>query len=167
MQLSALRPKKEPISIRSQQRTWNGTTFAAAAGTVAGNYIVTKFNPGSRVGKILIISNTVDAFLYILFAYSGNALLAVAVSVVIGFVEGISIVPFVTLIQARTPNERLGSVLAALSLLLLGSASLSMMASGLLVDVMGVQGVYLFFALLMLVTCAAATNMKELRNASY
>ncbi len=138
-----------------------------AAGTVAGNYIVTKFNPGSRVGKILIISNTVDAFLYILFAYSGNALLAVAVSVVIGFVEGISIVPFVTLIQARTPNERLGSVLAALSLLLLGSASLSMMASGLLVDVMGVQGVYLFFALLMLVTCAAATNMKELRNASY
>ncbi len=73
----------------------------------------------------------------------------------------------IALIQARTPNERLGSVLAALSLLLLGSASLSMMASGLLVDVMGVQGVYLFFALLMLVTCAAATNMKELRNASY
>jgi MFS family permease len=138
-----------------------------AVGTVAGNYIVTRFNAGSRVGKILILSNTVDAFLYILFAYSGNALFAVAISVVIGFVEGISIVPFVTLIQARTPNERLGGVLAALSLLLLGSASLSMMASGFLVSLLGVQLVYLLFAILMLITCAGATNMKELRNASY
>ncbi len=138
-----------------------------AAGTVAGNYIVTKFNPGSKVGRILIISNTVDAFLYILFAYSGSEFLAVAISVVIGFVEGISIVPFVTLVQARTPNERLGSVLAALSLLLLGSASLSMLSSGFLVLLLGVQGVYLLFAVLMLAMCAAATNMRELRNASY
>ncbi len=138
-----------------------------AAGTVAGNYIVTKLNPGSRVGKILIVSNAVDAFLYILFAYSGNEYLAIVVSVVIGFVEGLSIVPFVTMVQSKTPNERLGSVFAALSLILLGSASLSLMASGFLVVLFGVQGVYLLFAAMILVTCVAATNMKELRNASY
>ena len=138
-----------------------------AIGTVAGNYAVTRFRIGLVAGKILIATNAIDALLYVLFAYSPSPLFATAAAAAIGFVEGISIVPFVTLIQAKTPNDRLGSVLAALSMLLLGSASLSMISSGFLVSLVGVKAVYILFAIVLVVMSAVGMNMKELRNASY
>ncbi|MBX8631813.1 MAG: MFS transporter [Candidatus Thermoplasmatota archaeon] len=152
---------------RSGPGLFSAILISLAIGTVAGNYAVTRFNVGSIVGKLLIATNALDAILYIVFAYSGNATVSTLVAAVIGFAEGISIVPFVTLIQARTPNDRLGGVLAGLSMLLLGSASISMVSSGFLVYLLGVRGVYLLFAILLFVMSAVAMNMKELRNATY
>jgi MFS family permease len=152
---------------RSGSSLFVSILVALAIGTIAGNYIVTRFRVGLIAGKILIAANLIDALLYVLFAYSPTPLFATAAAAGIGFVEGISIVPFVTLIQAKTPNDRLGGVLAALSMILLGSASLSMISSGFLVSLVGVRTVYILFALVMVIMSVVAINMKELRNASY
>ncbi len=138
-----------------------------AVGSIAGNYLVTVFRVRDRVGSIMILSVMANGILYIMFAYSPGIIAALAVTLVIGVVEGISAVPFVALLQARTPPERMGSVLAGISMLLLGGASLSMVLSGELVVLMGVQRVYVLFAALLLAVSLLGANMKELRQASY
>lgn len=141
--------------------------FVLAAGTMAGNFLVTLLGARDKVGKIMIYSIAANAVLYILFAYAGSLVNALAVTVVIGLVEGVSSVPFVALLQARTPPERMGSVIAGVSMLLLGGASLSMILSGGLVMLLGVRYVYVMFALLLVCMTIVGANMKTLREASY
>lgn len=137
-----------------------------AIGTILGNYIVTMFRARQMVGKIMIASILANAVLYILFAFS-SFYVALGFTFVIGIVEGISSVPFIALLQARTPGDWMGSVIAAVSMLLLGGASASMLISGGLVAILGVQMVYVLFALLLFAIAAAGFAMKELREAAY
>lgn len=137
-----------------------------AIGTILGNYIVTMFRARQMVGKIMIASILANAVLYILFAFS-SFYVALGFTFVIGIVEGISSVPFIALLQARTPADWMGSVIAAVSMLLLGGASASMLISGGLVAILGVQMVYVLFALLLFAIAAAGFAMKELREAAY
>ncbi len=140
---------------------------ALAIGTIAGNYLVTLVKVRHRVGRLMIVSIAANAALYVAFAYSHTISYALVVTFVIGVVEGVSSVPFVALLQARTPPERMGSVLAGISMLLLGGASLSMVLSGGLVVLLGVRYVYVLFAVFLAAMAAVGAVMKELREASY
>lgn len=140
---------------------------ALAAGTIAGNFLVTMVNVRRMVGRIMILSIAANAALYAAFAFSTYIEFAIPVTFVIGIVEGISSVPFIALLQAKTPPERMGSVLAGMSMLLLGGGSISMIVSGELVEILGVQYVYILFAILLAAIAAAGTTVKGLREASY
>ncbi len=152
---------------RTGETGYASIMVALALGTIAGNYLVTVIKVRGIVGKIMLLSIIANAALYVVFAYSGDLINALAVTLIIGLVEGISAVPFVSLLQARTPPDRMGSVLAGVSMLLLGGASLSMILSGELVTILGVRYVYLLFAALLAVITVVGFNMKELRKASY
>ncbi len=140
---------------------------ALAAGTIAGNYVVTLVKVRRIVGKIMILSIAANAALYVAFAFSAYISYAIAVTFIIGIVEGISSVPFIALLQAKTPPERMGSVLAGMSMLLLGGGSVSMVLSGGLVETLGVQRVYIIFAILLAAVAALGSTVKGLREASY
>jgi len=140
---------------------------ALGAGTISGNFLCTKINARKRTGLLIISANLFDALLYFLFAQNSIFYLALPIAAAVGLVEGTAMVPFVSLVQSKTPAERLGSVLGGMNMVLLGGGSLSMISSGFLVSVFGVRNVYIIFAALLLAISLVGLGMKELRQAAY
>lgn len=140
---------------------------SVSAGNIAGSYLSTRFNLRRRTGLAILGANLLDALL--LFLFSGTSMLAagVPIAAVIGIGEGAGAVSFISLIQTRTPAERLGSVLGSMSTVLMAGVSLSMISSGFLVSQFGVRNVYIIFSILLLIVSLAGMGMKELRRASY
>lgn len=138
-----------------------------AAGTIAGGYAASFYEVRKRAGKIIIECILVSAFLFVAFAYAGTLAIALVVTAGLGILEGFAAVPFAAMLQSRAPHEIIGSVLASVSMILMIGASASMISGGFIVEFLGVQNVYLLYALLLIAISVVAWGIRVIREAEY
>jgi MFS family permease len=111
---------------------------APAIGALTMSVFLSRYALERRVGHILFASVAVFGLSIIAFALSNSLFLSLAVLVVYGAADGISVVIRHSLVQTRTPNEMLGRVMSVNSMCTGTSGSLGEFESGLVAAWLGV-----------------------------
>jgi MFS family permease len=127
---------------------------APAAGSVAMSLLLARFGPFERAGRALLWSVACFGLTWIAFALSRSYGLSLALLALGGARDNVSVVLRGTLVQIRTPQEKMGRVAAVTSFFIGSSNELGAFESGVAARLLGVVPSVVFGGAMTLVTVA-------------
>ena len=128
---------------------------APAAGSVLMSIALARAGHVRRAGRVLLWSVVFFGISWIAFAISRSYALSLALLAVGGAMDSISVVLRTTLLQIRTPQDKMGRVAAVNSFFIGSSNELGAFESGVAARVLGVVPSVVFGGIMTLVTVAA------------
>ena len=128
---------------------------APAAGSVAMSLVLARLGQFRRAGRALLGSVAFFGLSWIAFALSRSYALSLALLALGGALDSVSVVTRNTLLQAWTPQERMGRVAAVSSFFIGSSNELGAFESGVAARLLGVVPSVVFGGAMTLLTVAA------------
>ncbi|MGD0478475.1 MAG: MFS transporter [Nitrososphaerales archaeon] len=156
------------LTIHGDAFTYGILLAASALGLLVGSLTVAKVNMRSHVGHVLfggivaigIVTMVMGAFTFLT--------VAVAMSALLGFFEGLVNLPLQVLIQARVPGNLLGRVVTSLGAMVTAATPVSTAISGGVANSLSVAEVFVIYGgLIIVVTAISFLFFKDLRQTSY
>jgi MFS family permease len=128
---------------------------APAVGSVAMSLVMARFGELKRSGRVLLWAVALFGLTWMAFALSRSYLVSVGLLVLGGALDNVSVVLRSTLVQARTPQEKMGRVAAVNSFFIGSSNELGAFESGLAARLLGLVPSVLFGGTMTLLTVTA------------
>ena len=127
---------------------------APAVGSVATSLALARFGQFRRAGRAMLWSVALFGLTWIAFALSRSYALSLALLALGGALDGISVVTRSTLVQTRTPQDKMGRVAAVNSFFIGSSNELGAFESGVAARLLGTVPSVVFGGAMTLVTVA-------------
>jgi predicted MFS family arabinose efflux permease len=127
---------------------------APAVGSVAMSLALARLGQSRRAGRAVLWSVALFGLTWIAFALSRSYALSLALLALGGALDGISVVTRGTLVQARTPQDKMGRVAAVNSFFIGSSNELGAFESGVAARLLGTVPSVVFGGVMTLVTVA-------------
>jgi len=156
------------LAIHGDAFVFGALSAASALGLLVGSVTVAKVNMRNHVGHVLfggivaigIVTMVMGAFTFLSVALAMSALL--------GFFEGLVNLPLQVLIQARVPGNLLGRVATSLGAMVTAATPVSSAISGGVASSLSVAEVFVIYGgLIIVATGVSALFFKDLRRTGY
>lgn len=156
------------FTLHGDSSTYGILLATSALGLLAGSITVAKVNMRSHVGQVLFGGIVAIGIVTMVMGAFAFLLVAVAMSALLGFFEGLVNVPLQVLIQTRVPGNLLGRVATSLGAMVTAATPVSSAISGGVASSLSVAEVFVLYGgLIIVATAVSFLFFKDLRTTSY
>ncbi len=135
----------------SDEKWWGFINGAYFLGLIAGSLYCVKHATfiENRLGNVILLNSLMTALMTILFSINSLPIIALCLSLCVGFFGQIKNIPQQTIIQSSVSKDELSTVYTSLGAASTGMFGISSILIGILADLMGVRFVFLISGLLL------------------
>jgi MFS family permease len=156
------------LAIHGDAFIFGALSAASALGLLVGSITVAKVNMRNHVGHVLFGGIIAIGIVMMVMGAFTFLSVAVAMSALLGFFEGLVNLPLQVLIQARVPGNLLGRVATSLGAMVTAATPVSSAISGGVASSLSVAEVFVIYGgLIIVATGVSALFFEDLRNTSY
>jgi len=156
------------FTLHGDSSTYGILLAASALGLLVGSIVVAKVNMRSHVGQVLFGGIVAIGIVTMVMGAFAFLLVAIAMSALLGFFEGLVNVPLQVLIQSRVPGNLLGRVATSLGAMVTAATPISSAISGGVASSLSVAEVFVLYGgLIIVATAVSFLFFKDLRKTSY
>lgn len=156
------------FAIHGDSSTYGLVLAASALGLLVGSLTVAKVNMRRHVGKVLFVGIVAIGIVTMVMGAFAFLWVAVAMSALLGFFEGLVNLPLQVLIQTRVPGNLLGRVATSLGAMVTAATPVSSAISGGVATYLSVPEVFVIYGgMIVAATGVSALLFKDLRKISY
>ncbi len=135
----------------SDEKWWGFINGAYFLGLIAGSLYCVKHATfiENRLGNVILLNSLMTALMTVLFSINSLPIIALCLSLCVGFFGQIKNIPQQTIIQSSVSKDELSTVYTSLGAASTGVFGISSILIGILADLMGVRFVFLISGLLL------------------
>ncbi len=135
----------------SDEKWWGFINGAYFLGLIAGSLYCVKHATfiENRLGNVILLNSLMTALMTVLFSINSLPIIALCLSLCVGFFGQIKNIPQQTIIQSSVSKDELSTVYTSLGAASTGMFGISSILIGILADLMGVRFVFLISGLLL------------------
>lgn len=138
-------------ALNSDERWWGFINGAFFFGLIIGSIYCVKYSSyiERKLGMVMCWSIAASFLVTLLFSFNSLPLIAVFLSLLIGFFAQLKDIPQQTVIQRSVPKEQLSTVYTSLGALSTGTFGVASLLMGIGADLFGVRAVFILSALIL------------------